>query len=510
MAIDAEDVGELQKALNEASGKASVLWVTFITFELYLAIAFASVTHRALFIEETIKLPVLNVDLPLVGFFIVAPTVLVIFHFYVFLQLLALAQKASDYNELLTNKSLNDNKLVQQRLDCFLVLQFLVGPPKQRKGWIGLCLRLIAWITLVGAPILILLQAQITFLPYHQEPVLWLQRLCILIDPLVIWFCWNPVRSVDDPIIKRVPAWVWNVIGGIATAVVVYFSICIATFTDEHVDGFLTWRQLQTLLFSGSVEEVTGRPRSLFSNRLILTDQSFVDPEKLDKIGISRSFRGRDLRGIVLTRSDLRKADFTGAMLNGAKFNSAKLGDARFRCAETGVQNTSLLWPDDGCAWLQDASFAEANLQAVDFERARLGGLMSAKPPPKVPTLPTRAYTGRTLSGPIYLLRTLKWQFSRGLILKERSFRLPISYKRGPKAPNSIDPTFKVQRPRMQGCRWRFSRVPRFGGSEVPRTRVRSRTPTCQGWILPQRRGGKAILSSHRLPLGSTETSWRF
>src|SRR5580692_3827076 len=101
MAIDPKDVDELQRALNDSAGKASVLWTTFITFELYLAIAFGSVTHRDLLLETPIKLPVLNVELPLVGFFIVAPTLLVIFYFYVVLQLLALAKKTEQYDVLL-------------------------------------------------------------------------------------------------------------------------------------------------------------------------------------------------------------------------------------------------------------------------------------------------------------------------------------------------------------------------------------------------------------------------
>ena len=101
MANNAMDVSELQRALNETAGKASVLWTTFVTFELYLAIAFGSVTHRDLFLNTPIKLPVLNVELPLVGFFLVAPSVLLIFHFYVFLQLLALANKAKNYSTVL-------------------------------------------------------------------------------------------------------------------------------------------------------------------------------------------------------------------------------------------------------------------------------------------------------------------------------------------------------------------------------------------------------------------------
>jgi hypothetical protein len=64
MATDSNDVDKLQSALNDAAGKASILWTTFVTFELYLVIAFGSVTHRNLFLEDPIKLPLLNVDLP--------------------------------------------------------------------------------------------------------------------------------------------------------------------------------------------------------------------------------------------------------------------------------------------------------------------------------------------------------------------------------------------------------------------------------------------------------------
>ena len=94
-----------------------------------------------------------------------------IFHFYVFLQLYGLAAKAREYNDLLKEQvqADSDRQRVRQRLDAFLVLQFLAGPKEQRSRFQGFSLRLIAWITLVGAPILILLQAQVTFLAYHHE-----------------------------------------------------------------------------------------------------------------------------------------------------------------------------------------------------------------------------------------------------------------------------------------------------------------------------------------------------
>jgi hypothetical protein len=95
---------------------------TFVTFELYLVIAFGSVTHRDLFLENPLKLPLLNADLPLVGFFVVAPTVLVILHFYAFLQLIALAEKSRVYDSLLRQdfQIRSDQQYLRQRLDSFL------------------------------------------------------------------------------------------------------------------------------------------------------------------------------------------------------------------------------------------------------------------------------------------------------------------------------------------------------------------------------------------------------
>jgi uncharacterized protein YjbI with pentapeptide repeats len=387
VAIDPKDLGELQKALNEAAGKASVLWTTFITFQLYLAIAFGSVTHRDLFLETSIKLPLLNVDLSLIGFFVVAPLLLLIFHFYIFLQLVGLASKAKDYNTLLVDAApaASDRRYLRQRLDVFPILQFLAGPSDQRTGFRGHSLRLMAWITLVATPVLILLQAQVTFLPYHREWIVWLQRVAVLIDLALIWYFWIHLRSDDDPI-KEVLRKPWIYLGGAGTLCVVIFSTYLATFPGERLAELLPsfryiptnwhsdwsnaddWTSLRALLFEGDVDEVSGRPRSIFSNRLVLTDQSFViDRERLDKITISRSFRGRDLRLAVLYRTDLRKADFTGAQLQGAWLLGAQLQGASLDRAQ--LQGASLV-----AARLQGASLDRAQLQGASLNYARLQG----------------------------------------------------------------------------------------------------------------------------------------
>jgi uncharacterized protein YjbI with pentapeptide repeats len=388
MAIDPKDLGELQRALNDAAGKASVLWTTFVIFQLYLAIAFGSVTHLDLLLEKPIKLPLLNIDLPLVGFFVVAPTVLVIFHFYVFLQLVGLADKAKDYSALLLDDApvASDRQYLRQRLDVFPILQFLAGPRAQRTGFRGFSLRLMAWITLVGTPVLILLQGQVTFLPYHREWIVWLQRITVLIDLAVVWYFWVRLRSDNDPI-GWVPRKSKMYLGGAATLCVLIFSIYLASFPNEWLKTHLPelglipttyeWISLQTLLFEGDVDIVSGRPLSVFSNQLVLNNQSIVDLEKFDKITVTHRFRGRDLRLAVLTFADLRKADFTGAQLEGARlefaqlqgasFDRAQLEGARFDFAQ--LQGASL----DG-AQLHGAGLSGAQLQGASLDGAQLHG----------------------------------------------------------------------------------------------------------------------------------------
>jgi hypothetical protein len=61
--IDPFDVEALEKSVNDSATRVSAIWVSFLIFGLYLVIAAGTVTHRQLFLEDRIKLPVLNIDL---------------------------------------------------------------------------------------------------------------------------------------------------------------------------------------------------------------------------------------------------------------------------------------------------------------------------------------------------------------------------------------------------------------------------------------------------------------
>jgi hypothetical protein len=67
------DLKSLRDTVVDAAGVSAGLWISYLFVLVYLLIAVGGVTHRNLFFEDPVRLPFLNVDLPLVGFFVLGP-----------------------------------------------------------------------------------------------------------------------------------------------------------------------------------------------------------------------------------------------------------------------------------------------------------------------------------------------------------------------------------------------------------------------------------------------------
>jgi hypothetical protein len=131
--LDPFDVEALEKSLNDSATRVSTIWISFLIFSLYLLTAAATVTHRQLLLDQPVKLPVLSIDLPLRGFFFLAPILFVIFHIYVLLQVLLLGRTAAAYNEALDRAALSppSNAAMRQRLANTLLAQIFAGSPRE-------------------------------------------------------------------------------------------------------------------------------------------------------------------------------------------------------------------------------------------------------------------------------------------------------------------------------------------------------------------------------------------
>src|ERR1700730_7674794 len=93
LAAKATDLDALRTAVVDAAGVGYGLWFSYLFVLLYFAIAAGAVTHRDLLLESPVKLPFLNVELPLKAFFILGPLIFLVVHAYVLLHFLLLASE---------------------------------------------------------------------------------------------------------------------------------------------------------------------------------------------------------------------------------------------------------------------------------------------------------------------------------------------------------------------------------------------------------------------------------
>jgi hypothetical protein len=281
------------------------------------------VTHADLFFERSVKLPFLNIELPLLAFFSLAPILFVIVHAYTLVHLVMLTDKTKRFHVELHRQISNDKMLptmvrdrnaavragLRGQLPSNIFVQFLAGSRDIRESPFGWLLQGIAWLTLGVGPILLLLLMQIQFLPFHSLSITWTQRIVIGVDLVLLGWLWRKILSGRWPDDRRPRLhWVWPILGFAAAVAAIMFSVAIATFPSEGQEAFLAkWDKpqlaisLRDWLFGGPVDQTSRRRTSLFSSTLVLVGLNIYeglgidDPDKTRWHDIFRA-RGRDFR----------------------------------------------------------------------------------------------------------------------------------------------------------------------------------------------------------------------
>src|SRR3954453_15815356 len=98
LATKARDLQALRDTVDQAATVGGTLWLSYIFVFLYLAISAGAVTHKDLFLENPVKLPFLNVELPLIAFFVLGPALFLIVHWYTLLHFALLARKVGAFH----------------------------------------------------------------------------------------------------------------------------------------------------------------------------------------------------------------------------------------------------------------------------------------------------------------------------------------------------------------------------------------------------------------------------
>jgi uncharacterized protein YjbI with pentapeptide repeats len=384
----ARDLDAARKVVEDAAAVSAGLWFSYLSLLLYLAIAVGSVTHKDLLLESPLRLPILNVDLPLVAFFVLAPFMFLVSHAYTLIHFVMLAQKAGALDDEVNahyGDAPDTREGFRRQLPSNIFVQLLAGPGDIRMGGLGVLLSLIVWITLVLAPVLLLLLIQVQFLPYHNEAVTLWHRAMVLADVILLWALWPAVlesrSTITRPSPKRHPVLaLWGLIAiGLAFTAITFPgerleewvgskqwippNTVTAWLGARDLDGTAIKTSLHDLLVEGPIDERLRRRKSPFSNTLVLPGfdapaaTKSGDPSKLDSGKPILVLVGRRLEGVDFRNADLRKVELAGVRLQGANLRYAWLQGAWL----TGVP-------------LQGASLESAKLQGASLEKAQLSG----------------------------------------------------------------------------------------------------------------------------------------
>jgi hypothetical protein len=361
-----EPIPDLLKAVNEASGKAFALWITFLSVMIYLAISIGTTTHLQLLLGGPVQLPLLGVNLPLFAFYGFAPPLLVVLHLYVLMQLYLLARLLRRFDDDLRAAAMiqQDRRRVRDQLDKFVFTQSLIGAPQD--GIVRLLLRSVVLLSFVVGPVLLLLGFQLRFLPYHSIEVTYVHRGALLLDLMLLLLLWPKIsrgraqqaKSLRD---RRTICRVGSAI--LICVLLGAFSAFVATVPGEWVNQprlrDWDWR--------------------LFRANLYLRGERLVEPDedKLKKVAVTLSLSRRDLRQANFVDSDLRKADLRYANLRGAYLSDANLGNADLDRAN--LRDAILIHANLSGAILRrvdlsNADLSLSNLDGVDLTDAELFG----------------------------------------------------------------------------------------------------------------------------------------
>jgi uncharacterized protein YjbI with pentapeptide repeats len=187
-------IEKLLDSANSASQTVAALHVTFIAFTAYLGIIVWGTTHEDLLRISPVKLPILDVELPLTAFYSFAPWMVVLLHFNLLMQLELLSSKLWNLDGSLPDTTAGQQ--VRDRLFIFPFTHLIVG---RSGGWlIRWLLSLVVGITVIALPLFILLAAQIRFLPFHDEAITWSQRFAVWFDGLMLLALWPLIASPQD------------------------------------------------------------------------------------------------------------------------------------------------------------------------------------------------------------------------------------------------------------------------------------------------------------------------
>jgi uncharacterized protein YjbI with pentapeptide repeats len=169
--------------------------ITFLSLLLYVNLIIASTDAEQILRVAPVNLPLLNVPLPIIGFYGFLPWLILLFHLYLLVQHYLFSQQLYRFNDKLAQAPDTIPAYVRKNLGNLPFLHWMVG----QHGWMMQnVLTLITLVSLIFWPLATLLWLQMAILPYHSAVLLLWQRLALSMDVLLIAWLWPKTLDRQD------------------------------------------------------------------------------------------------------------------------------------------------------------------------------------------------------------------------------------------------------------------------------------------------------------------------
>jgi uncharacterized protein YjbI with pentapeptide repeats len=408
-----EDAKEFLDEANRAGDPAWSSWLAFLLLLTYVVVTLASVNHKALLLNSPVKLPIINADIPLVGFFQYAPALLLLVYLSLLVQHVVLARKYRKFTDAIASYEMETGTEhpARERVHSYVFSQIAAGPKPNLIT--KFMMQLIVYVTFAVLPIITLLYFQIKFLPYHDVSITYWHRIAVILG-FAMLILLTPLMQNTGPARRRwdikvgPQAEAWEASGTqvllvlLLLPIVLGFSWLIATVPNEWIDRRLGFVAPTSVRVGPEEEAKLLNPlvrrivydrlpddndkgwwrRWLLSYRALIVEDTDLAADEDAKVVL----RERNFRFALLNRSDLHRADLAWADLRGAQMwktlAKGKLKDAQLQGAflkEAQLQgaqlnSAQLQGADLSNAQLQGAELSYANLQGADLRGAKLQG----------------------------------------------------------------------------------------------------------------------------------------
>jgi len=397
-------LGVLRAAADESARHVRGLYFKFLLFAFYVAVIVFSTDDEQLLKGTGAELPLLGVELPLVGFYVVVPWLILIFHAHLLSQFYLLSRKLFDLDQVLRALPSESARIQRGLIFPLIFSHRIVGTqhPRLIRRVFGAAMV----VTILMTPILLLGAVQYKFLPYHGAWITFNHQLVFTFDLLLLWIFWPRLFSRSgrwrDCWSRSRPRWgIWisTLLGALVSAILIFGAWILVV---PHVGDIEEWL-VENWLVRDKQEGSAGNQQGLpwIHRNLVLHEQTLMrknppvellsaarekqdqDGKKQDqdpkaeaevwlKDGEALELRGRDLRYADFYKSRLWDADLREARLEGADLSEAQLQGADLEEAQ--LQGAVL-----SSAQLQGANLSDAQLQDANLYRAQLEGARLSK-----------------------------------------------------------------------------------------------------------------------------------